>query len=331
MKIRKLKMEEVAVTRLLPHPKNHEIFPSNDREQEALTRDVAVNGIQVPIVINAVNLHGEYGGEGMAIVLSGHRRLYAARALGIERVVCDVREIHSPTYELMLLCSLNVGRGFKDSHKIRLYKGAKQFLCQLRENPDLLRDSGSDNPDIEALVHIVDARIGKIKKGTRTHEIVEALFGIGKREQEPLTWLCDEEYREKYLGELPVSKKEKARLLTAWAELEKSALNEEISLKDAVKTVEKFRKQCKALAEGKVKPVKPMPVAKLKPQPEIFDAETLRSKYVVEEDEVPAFGFYYMGDAESDSRLIIPNAERTQYAALTIQDLFLFVGFPLTN
>ena len=326
MKPKKLNLMEIPVTQILSHPRNAEIFPTDEREQAQLDADVAMHGIQVPIIVNKINLHGEYG-QGMYIVLSGHRRMRSARANNIERVVCDVREITSPTYELMLLCSLNVGRGFKDVYKIRLFKGAKQFLCQLRENPDLMRDGGSDNPDVEALRYIVLQRGVKLGKGVKTEKVIEALFGFTKREQDPLTWLCDADYRVKFLDELAVSKKEKARLLGAWADVELAALNEDITLKEAIKIVEKFRKQCKDAAAGKVK--EPKQDVKRKTGPEIVGVEEIRSRFLVEPDEIPAFGYYYLGDTADDSRLIIPNEETSKYALITIQDLFKWVGFPL--
>ena len=333
MKTKKLNFIELPVSSLLPHPKNEEMFPENQHEEAVLAWDIAKNlqdggqGILVPIMVNSVNLHGEYGNGGKYIVLSGHRRLRAAKMLGIERVMCDVREIQSQTYELMLLCSLNVGRGFKDVYKIRLFKGAKQFLCQLRKNPDLLRDAGDDDSEISSIRNIVLQRGVKLGKGVKTEKVIEALFGFTKREQDPLTWLCDEDYRADYLAGLSIPKKEKARLLGAWADVELAALNEDITLKEAIKIVEKFRKQCKDAAAGKVK--EPKQDVKRKTGPEIVDVEEIRSRFLVEPDEIPAFGYYYLGDTADDSRLIIPNEETSKYALITIQDLFKWVGFPL--
>jgi hypothetical protein len=240
------RMMEIDVTELTAHPDNEVIFGIDEREQELLNADVKNNGVLVPLVVAPV--------DGHFMVLSGHRRLRAAREAGIEKVLCEVKRVESETYALMLLVSYNVGRGFKDTYKIRLFKGAKHFLCQLRENPDLMRSAGKGDSDIQQLVHAVHARGLKLTKGIKTWKIIEALFGIPRRDQDALTWLADEDYREAMLAKLEQTKLKKSKIKEVrdlWNQVEKKALNQELDYKTAVKKVQSYVREINSFINGK--------------------------------------------------------------------------------
>lgn len=249
----------IAIHKLIPHPKNSEIFPANDREQEELNASVKLHGVQVPIVVNMESLHGDWS-EGMCTVISGHRRLIAAKTAGITEVPCDCRTIKSETEELLLLCALNVGRGFKDVYKIRLFKASKQFLYQLRVNPDLMRSAKDVAEEYQSLVYMSYAAGVKITKGVKTWKILQALFGFSEREQKALTWLADDDYREEMLATLAGVKGVKKSVIddvrAKWVEVEKKALSEELPLKKAIKVVESYKREIEDFIAGKEKPAK---------------------------------------------------------------------------
>lgn len=85
-------VEQWAVDKLKEHPDNSRYFqPLTGEDFERLKKDIEENGMHDALIVTATD------GEGVRTVLSGHNRLNAARALGMETI--SVRVINFPRSE----------------------------------------------------------------------------------------------------------------------------------------------------------------------------------------------------------------------------------------
>jgi ParB family chromosome partitioning protein len=90
--------QEIPIKKLKPHPRNELIYGPEDVSD--LVAQIEERGrIVVPIIINANH-----------VILSGHRRWGAAKALKLKTVPCEVREFESEEDEIEFLLHSNVTR-----------------------------------------------------------------------------------------------------------------------------------------------------------------------------------------------------------------------------
>jgi len=122
-------IEYVDITLLQPHPRNVEIY--GDEDVTALQQSIAESGWIKPLTINP-----EY------LVISGHRRYQAAKALGYTQLPVVIEAFASPEAEMERLLRENENRGKTPEQQIRegmtwepieIEKAERQRLANLKQ------------------------------------------------------------------------------------------------------------------------------------------------------------------------------------------------------
>ena len=108
---------EISISKLRPFEGHHYKVEDNE-EMEALTESIRNNGIMTPLIIRPIYCTDEYE------VISGHRRLYAAKKAGITEVPAFVHNIDRDAAAIELVdCNL---------HREHLLPSEKAFAYKLK-------------------------------------------------------------------------------------------------------------------------------------------------------------------------------------------------------
>ena len=108
---------EIPVSKLRPF-EGHPYKVADTEEMEALTESIRKNGIMTPLIIRPIYCTDEYE------VISGHRRLYAAKKAGITEVPAFVHNIDRDAAAIELVdCNL---------HREHLLPSEKAFAYKLK-------------------------------------------------------------------------------------------------------------------------------------------------------------------------------------------------------
>ena len=108
---------EIPVSKLRPF-EGHPYKVEDNEEMEALTESIRKNGIMTPLIIRPIYCTDEYE------VISGHRRLYAAKKAGITEVPAFVHNIDRDAAAIELVdCNL---------HREHLLPSEKAFAYKLK-------------------------------------------------------------------------------------------------------------------------------------------------------------------------------------------------------
>jgi len=75
------------------------LYPISNNEYETLKKDIADNGIKVPLIINSNN-----------ILLDGYTRLRIAKELQLDTVPCMVKHFSDPLEEELFILTVNAYR-----------------------------------------------------------------------------------------------------------------------------------------------------------------------------------------------------------------------------
>ena len=76
--------------------KHHTFRVIDDEAMDHLKESIKINGIFYPLIVRADG-HGKYE------VLSGHRRLYAAKDIGLEKVPCLIADVDDATADIIMV------------------------------------------------------------------------------------------------------------------------------------------------------------------------------------------------------------------------------------
>lgn len=104
-------LKEIEVTQLIPHPLNNHFFDDmeGDKWEEFLT-SISRQGVINPLVVTPKN-----------VIISGHQRAMACKALGIPTVRCYVCDFENEDLEIFALIDSNIRqRGVINSPSVKL-------------------------------------------------------------------------------------------------------------------------------------------------------------------------------------------------------------------
>lgn len=88
---------QIKVDKLIPYDANSEVFGEyTEEEKEALIKSIEVNGILYPIIVRPLK-------DDYFQILAGHRRVEAAKKIGMETVPCIIKEVDDDMAKLILV------------------------------------------------------------------------------------------------------------------------------------------------------------------------------------------------------------------------------------
>lgn len=91
-------MQEINIIQLIPHPRNNEFFDDITGEKwEEFLESIKTSGVIEPVICTSE-----------MVIVSGHQRIRACKALGIEKVLCEVRVFDSEDDVLKALIETNI-------------------------------------------------------------------------------------------------------------------------------------------------------------------------------------------------------------------------------
>lgn len=239
----------IDISTIQPHPDNS-MFDTDPKQDNELSHSIAALGqLQTAIVNRRV--------DGTLRMVSGHRRAAALMANNIYMMKCEIIEVDDET-ELVMLFHSNINRGLKDHYKIRFFKAVKQILRQNKNGQNI-----SSTYEIDSMTNALFVRIctksGFDTKGKRIWEVIQFITGFSKHEQDILTHVCDEVYRNDVLSRIS-NTKQRGKVAKQWQQMEQLALDGEIPLslidnevKALVKMMEKKPEKASKKNEAAIK------------------------------------------------------------------------------
>ena len=113
----KNKIESLPLDRLIPF-ENHPYKVIDNEEMTALVESIKTNGIMVPLAVRALDEEGKYE------IISGHRRLYAAKRAGLETVPALIYALDRDSVAIALVDS--------NLHRENILPSEKAFAYKLK-------------------------------------------------------------------------------------------------------------------------------------------------------------------------------------------------------
>lgn len=167
--------QEIDINLLHPHPRNVEIY--GDEDVTELQQSIRESGWIKPLTVNP-----EY------VVISGHRRYQAAKALGYTQIPVVIEAFASPEAEMERLLRENENRGKTPEQQIRegmTWEPIENVRAEKREKLGNTR-----NPTRKCVegkgeaVDIIARRVGlgsgdTYKKGREVVQYMDSMLGIG--------------------------------------------------------------------------------------------------------------------------------------------------------
>jgi len=146
-------VKQIERTVIKPHPFNATLYQDSERnvEFQGLVASIKTHGFKEPLVITPEN-----------VLLSGHRRLAAAEALGIEKVPCLTEETDNEELSIV------EHNRYRKKTYTELMREAQHLTASEKEKVAAMRYADPSAEDV-----------GDRKKGQRTQAIVAKALGIG--------------------------------------------------------------------------------------------------------------------------------------------------------
>ena len=127
----KNKIESLPLDSLIPF-ENHPYKVIDNEEMAALVESIKTNGIMVPLAVRALDEEGKYE------IISGHRRLFAARQAGLETVPALIYALDRDSAAIALVDS--------NLHRENILPSEKAFAYKMKR--DALSHQGKTSPQV---------------------------------------------------------------------------------------------------------------------------------------------------------------------------------------
>jgi|GEM_PF-5778839 len=273
---------EIEISKLIPHPRQNEIYKDRDLENEFLA-SIETRGILQPLLITQSSCVQQVA-EGYYTIISGHRRYKAGKILEKETLPCIIRDYQDADDAWADVILSNLHRKKNDVEISKEIKALKKVLSRFRylrqslgkkediktqylenstkEGGDFRRvQSAQTEPDIfysDEMQKIMD------KLGTNALDSGEFLahqFGIPTRRMDQIIAVFDEEYLSKVMTQLydkGMTIQDGDILFDEWQTIRKDFEKGDISLDSAYKQVLALKKEMTRIvnSEGKEKTTK---------------------------------------------------------------------------
>ena len=165
-----LQLHTLAAADLASNAFSIEIYGEPDGETDGLLESIRAHGVLVPLVVRPL-------GNGWEVV-SGHRRLACARALGLSEVPCEVRELRSRAACRLAVLEYNRQRRKTFSQMMREADALEALYSaeSRRRQRANLRQFRSDSPGESTERRDSDGR------GGRTDDRIARALGLGGKD-----------------------------------------------------------------------------------------------------------------------------------------------------
>ncbi len=182
-----MKVMEMKVVDLIPHPKNEEIYGHNEDVSDL------VETIRKSKQVHTLTVNSK------GVVLAGHRRRKACMELGIEKVNVEVIDFDTPEEEIRFLVLNNKQRDKTNEQKAKEAKVLKEVeskLAEIRKISNLKQNKSTDTPNSaerktgEAR-NIVAKNVGlrsghEVDRAIKTIDKIDELMEEGRTEEAEL-------------------------------------------------------------------------------------------------------------------------------------------------
>lgn len=200
---------------LKPHPLNKEIYGEETADPD-LIESIRTKGILETLVIRDDN-----------VILSGHRRWLAAKALSLEKVPCRIISFSDPLDEEEALIEFNRQRR----------KTGSQFVAESRHLEKIIGERQGKRTDLEPVGDIANKL--SPDTGVKTKDFIAEKIGVGQKQHREMRAIWDradqgDEQAKKLVKEVDAGKK---TVHTAFKEIKNTdnlqARREELARKSA--------------------------------------------------------------------------------------------------
>ena len=154
----------IATDALRPFPFSLELYGDPDAETDGLLESIRAQGVLVPLVV----AHAE-DGLGWE-VLSGHRRLACARAIGLAEVPCQVRNLPSGADRRLAVLDYNRQRSKTFSQRMREADALETLLAEAARGRRLANlKRGPAAEPLSDGVETTAGRMSEFRRSERSH------------------------------------------------------------------------------------------------------------------------------------------------------------------
>jgi hypothetical protein len=228
------------------HPMNTDVYGESVLDEDFVESIEQTGLLQPPVV--APNMDWITGQElGGYRIISGHRRIDACRALGIQAITCLYRTYQNEDEEMFDFLSSNRHRAKDHGMMVRealRFLTIKQVSCQVSGDADSEAENGEMEPDP--------------KYADMTQEEIAVKLGMGRDFVKAVRTVFSDEYREGYFAKLP-AKLTKAAVKSAikdWDKLRATVLAGKVTVYAAMKEIREARKEAAGKKAVSAKPKK---------------------------------------------------------------------------
>ena len=134
-------MQGINIIQIIPHPRNNEFFDDITGEKwEEFLESIKTSGVIEPVICTSE-----------MVIVSGHQRIRACKALGIEKVLCEVRVFDSEDDVLKALIETNIRqRGTVGGSQRKLNNIARELerIYGVRQGSAGKRSAGTEGDNI---------------------------------------------------------------------------------------------------------------------------------------------------------------------------------------
>lgn len=163
------KIESLSLDSLIPF-ENHPYKVIDNEEMAALVESIKLSGIMVPLAVRTLDEEGKYK------IISGHRRLYAARQAGLETVPALIYALERDSAAIALVDSNLHRENILPSEKAFAYKLKAEALMHRGQRTDLSSVQLAPKLATEIVAEADNTSKDTVKRYIRlTHLVLELL------------------------------------------------------------------------------------------------------------------------------------------------------------
>ena len=175
--------------------KNHPFKVIDDDKMHELVESIMMNGVLVPVTVRPVE-------DGNYEMISGHRRLYAVKEIGLERIPAIVKEYDDDEAILAMVDSNLQREEILPSEKAHAYKMRYDAMKRCVGRPKKYSQSGSISQTDEVLAQMIGESRNQLHRYLRLAEVIPCILDLVDKKALALVTAVEVSYLDKSVQEM---------------------------------------------------------------------------------------------------------------------------------
>ena len=185
--------DEIAVEKIRQYRDYPFKIPDDDSMHE-LVEDIMMNGIRTPVILRATD-------DGYEMI-AGHRRLFAAKQIGLESIPAVVRDLTDDEAALAVTDSGFMRGELQPSEKARAYKLRYDAMKHLGKDFDFSKELGRNLWADEQLARDVGGSRNQVQRFIRLAEVIPPILDLVDKDALAVTTAVEISFLDKKVQEM---------------------------------------------------------------------------------------------------------------------------------